>query len=168
MKKFSVICADGHDFEGWFADKDSLEKQITMKLVECPFCGIPDVKKALSAPNLSTPKTQKRASESLSLPSPQDEAPSAAPVPAPPPPSVAGPQAMPSVTAMRMMLKQLHQTVQTEFKDVGTDFADTARKMHLGEAEPENIRGHCTDEERQELYDEGIEVGVLPDLPPEN
>lgn len=49
--------------------------------------------------------------------------------------------------------------------DVGSRFADEARKIHYGEAEERSIRGQATPQETQELVDEG--VAVMPLLLPE-
>jgi len=53
-----------------------------------------------------------------------------------------------------------HVVANTE--DVGDSFPEEARKMHYGEAEQRNIRGHATPEETEELMDEGIAVMPLP------
>jgi hypothetical protein len=53
-----------------------------------------------------------------------------------------------------------HVVANTE--DVGDSFPEEARKMHYGEAEQRNIRGHATPEETEELIDEGIAVMPLP------
>ena len=53
-----------------------------------------------------------------------------------------------------------HVVANTE--DVGNSFPEEARKMHYGEAEQRNIRGHATHEETEELIDEGIAVMPLP------
>ena len=53
-----------------------------------------------------------------------------------------------------------HVVANTE--DVGSQFADEARKMHYGETEQRNIRGQATPEETQELLEEGIQVMPLP------
>jgi hypothetical protein len=47
-------------------------------------------------------------------------------------------------------------------EDVGTRFAEEARRIHYGETERKAIRGQTTPEERAELADEGIEVFTLP------
>ena len=50
-------------------------------------------------------------------------------------------------------------------EDVGSSFPEEARKMHYGETEARNIRGHATPEETEELIEEGIAVMplLLPD-----
>jgi hypothetical protein len=45
--------------------------------------------------------------------------------------------------------------------DVGTQFADEARKMHYGETQERNIRGQVSAEESMELLEEGIPVMPL-------
>ena len=54
--------------------------------------------------------------------------------------------------------------VMAHTEDVGTQFADEARKMHYGEAQERGIRGQVTREETEALLDEGIEVLALPML----
>ena len=60
MKKFALICENSHEFEGWFARADAVKEQAAKGLIDCPYCGSLEVKKQLSAPNLSTPKTKAR------------------------------------------------------------------------------------------------------------
>ena len=56
--------------------------------------------------------------------------------------------------------------IQTEMlKDsrwVGDDFAETARAMHSGEIEPEQVHGRATPEQAQSLVEEGVPVAPLP------
>jgi hypothetical protein len=53
-----------------------------------------------------------------------------------------------------------HVVANTE--DVGDRFPEEARKMHYGEAEARDIRGHATPDETEALIDEGIPVMSLP------
>ena len=53
-----------------------------------------------------------------------------------------------------------HVLAHTE--DVGSDFAEEARKIHYGEAKERHIRGQASLEETQSLIEEGIEVMPLP------
>ena len=52
--------------------------------------------------------------------------------------------------------------VMANTEDVGTQFAEEARKIHYGEREERNIRGQATREETEALIDEGIDVMPLP------
>ena len=83
------------------------------------------------------------------------------------------PERMPEKVAEQMAemmseLRQLQRKIRSECRDVGNDFAEEARKMHYGEAEPEGIYGHATAKERAELDDEGIDIVELPLLPLDN
>ena len=49
-------------------------------------------------------------------------------------------------------------------EDMGTRFADEARRMHYGEVEARSIRGQASAREAVELLEEGIEVIPLPML----
>jgi hypothetical protein len=53
-----------------------------------------------------------------------------------------------------------HLLANTE--DVGERFADEARRIHYGEAPERGIRGQASEQEREALRDEGIEVMPLP------
>ncbi|HJP69835.1 MAG TPA: DUF1178 family protein [Sphingomicrobium sp.] len=45
---------------------------------------------------------------------------------------------------------------------VGDQFADTARAMHAGEIEREQVHGSATLEQAKSLVDDGIPVAPLP------
>jgi len=45
---------------------------------------------------------------------------------------------------------------------VGDEFADTARAMHSGDVEPEQVHGNATLEQAKSLADDGIPVAPLP------
>ena len=50
-------------------------------------------------------------------------------------------------------------------EDVGTAFAEEARRIHYQEAPERNIRGQTTQDEAESLREEGIQVFALPALP---
>ncbi len=62
-------------------------------------------------------------------------------------------------------LRQLRQKIIKECRDVGDNFAEEARKIHYGEAEAEGIYGQTTQDEREALKDEGIEIFDMPWAP---
>lgn len=67
-----------------------------------------------------------------------------------------------------MALRQIQKKIETDFTNVGDRFAEEVRNIHHGVSEEKNIFGTCTDEERSELSDEGVEITALPWLPPEH
>ena len=155
MKVLDLRCGAGHGFEGWFASEDDYGSQQERGLVDCPVCGNGDVTRLPSAPRLNL--SGARAPESV--PAPESER-----TPASPPPPVAD-LAMHGSAAQRFVqaVAELLQGTQ----DVGVRFAEEARRIHYGESDAKSIRGQATQEEREALADEGIEVFALPaGLPP--
>ena len=166
MIKYQLICDKSHEFEGWFGNSATFESQQESGLLTCPVCGSADVRRALMAPNLASPKTRKT---DLA-----EQQPSAQPEPQPQPqaPQQAS-AALPPAAARKMQelmseMRALQTKIREECRDVGNDFADQARKIHYGEVEPEGIYGQATAEEREALDEEGIEIMDMPWLPKDN
>jgi hypothetical protein len=53
MIHFSLRCAKGHEFEGWFRDGATYDKQAKGGKIACPECGATKVEKAPMAPRVS-------------------------------------------------------------------------------------------------------------------
>jgi hypothetical protein len=77
-------------------------------------------------------------------------------------------EASPAVSPaqMRAALTELRRQVETNCDYVGPRFAEEARRIHYGEADPRGIYGEATSEESRELADEGIKVGRVPWITP--
>ena len=166
MIKYQLICDKSHEFEGWFGDSAAFKSQQDSGFLTCPVCGSADVRRALMAPNLASPKTRKT---DLA-----EQQPSAQPQPQPQPqaPQQAS-AALPPAAARKMQelmseMRALQTKIRKECRDVGNDFAEEARKIHYGEVEPEGIYGQATAEEREALDEEGIEIMDMPWLPKDN
>ena len=157
MIKYQLICDEEHEFEGWFGDSAAFESQQGSGLLSCPVCGSGTVRRALMAPNLASPKTRKSAPEPVR---PADQTPPAA--------AALPPEAARRMQALLTEMRALQTRIKDECRDVGSDFAEEARKIHYGEAEPEGIYGHATAEEREALDGEGIDVLDMPWLPKDN
>jgi hypothetical protein len=52
--------------------------------------------------------------------------------------------------------------VKTNFEDVGERFTDEAIAMYHGDADPRNIYGKITKEDKERLEEEGIPATVIP------
>ena len=142
------------------------QSQLTRGLVECPMCADKAVVKLPSAPRLnfgghSPPAVS---SDSASSSPPLGEA--IAAVGAAPATSLTTMvdhplQVGPSFKQQAAFLNAVrHVLANTE--DVGERFANQARAMHYGDAEPRSIRGQATQREAVELIEEGIDVMALP------
>ena len=158
MKVLDLRCAAGHGFEGWFASEDDLQSQIDRGLVQCPVCGDASVARLPSAPRLNL----SGAREPAAAPA-RASAPAAADAPA-----AAVDTAPQGDGAVRRFVEAVAEILNGT-EDVGTRFAEEARRIHYGEIEAKGIRGQATVEEREALADEGIEVFTLPaGLPPKS
>ena len=175
MIKYQLICDQNHEFEGWFQGSAAFDEQAANGLLCCPLCDSDQVKRALMTPNLASPKQRKSATLSASDNLPAAEP--AASVSAPSASSRAGHTATsdraPVIQAEQVQafgtalaeLRQLRQKIVKDCRDVGDNFAEEARKIHYGEAEAEGIYGQATQEERESLKDEGIEIFNMPWVP---
>lgn len=161
MIVFDIACEQGHVFEAWFGSSEDYEGQRSRGLVACPICGSTSIEKAVMAPRVGRKGNQQ-----------PDSAPSSLPAPPPPPASVPMTNDGPSPDQIKAMATALAKAQREMLKDsrwVGTDFAEKARAMHLGETERASIHGQTTVEEARALLDEGIAVAPLPFpvVPPE-
>ena len=177
MIKYQLICDLSHEFEGWFQNSASFDAQNQSELITCPVCGSANVRRALMTPNLASPKRRRRPSaDNISNTNASIADINGKPSSSSNQTNSLGSRdvasgASPSVTEIgeaMAQLRQLQRKIKAEYRDVGTEFAAEARKIHYGERAPENIYGHSTDEEREALLDEGIDVVAMPWVPPEH
>ncbi|TAJ40164.1 MAG: DUF1178 family protein [Reyranella sp.] len=159
MILYRLRCAKGHEFDSWFKDGKTYERQEKRSLIGCPACGSAKVVRAPMAPRIG--KGGQGRGERVEAPV---EAPTqTAPAPAPDPQMAALAQAIPK--EMRETLLKLREQVEKNLEPVGEKFAEEARKIHYGESDKRGIYGQTTDEEAEALADEGIEFGRLPWIP---
>ena len=156
MKVLDLRCGAGHTFEGWFASEDDYGSQRERGLLDCPVCGNAEVLRLPSAPRLNL--SGARAPE-----------PAPAPAPAGEPAGGAAPAQVTQLavhgSAVQRFVEAVAELLQNT-QDVGSRFAEEARRIHYGESEAKAIRGQTTPQEREALADEGIEVFTLPGGPP--
>jgi hypothetical protein len=61
MILFTLRCAGGHEFAGWFRDGDTFEAQQKAGEIACPECGDVAIEKAVMAPRLGRSRDDNRA-----------------------------------------------------------------------------------------------------------
>jgi hypothetical protein len=169
MKVLDLQCRFGHSFEGWFGSQADYDAQRERGLVTCPVCSDSEITKMLSAPRLNlghgtapvlppgqgggpeagagaSAKVSEARSEvaALAVPAAQTEL------------------AQTSLQQIQAAMVNMVRHVMANTEDVGSQFAEEARKIHYGESEERNIRGQATREETEALIDEGIDVMALP------
>jgi hypothetical protein len=62
-------------------------------------------------------------------------------------------------------LRDLRKAVEENCDYVGDRFAEEARRIHYGETDPRGIYGETTNQEAEELRDEGVTFQRIPWLP---
>ena len=144
MIKFSLVCSNDHEFEGWFGSSKEFEQQQKRGIVLCPVCSDTAVTKSLMAPRVSG--TKKSSDETVPM----------AQMPTP-----AVPQ------EMMDQLRKFKKHIEENAENVGERFPEEARKIHYGEVEARGIYGKATPEEATNLAEEGVNVMPIPDLPEE-
>ncbi len=155
MIRFSLRCDNDHQFESWFKDSTAFDKMIDAELVECPTCGDSRISKALMTPAVAKAPGVKGRAE-------------AKPAKAPPAkPPVDGPRhaSGPMPAQVMALLQRMRQEIEANCDYVGEDFAKEARRIHEGEVEARGIYGEASDEEAEELRDDGIDIARLPWVP---
>ena len=166
MILYRLRCSKGHEFESWFKDSKTYERQEKRSLIGCAVCGDSRVARALMAPRLGTKGNEKTAVVT-------SEAPAALPAPSPTPQQqqmAALAKHMPkemreTLLKLREALMKVRTEVEKNCEHVGDKFAEEARKIHYGESDKRGIYGETSDEEAEALADEGIEFGRLPWIP---
>lgn len=133
MIVFDLECLNGHTFEGWFEDKEDLEKQQEKGILTCPVCETTSVVQKLHriAIKKSSGATTQKALQA-------------------------------SQEAMTELTEKVAEYVEKNYENVGADFTKQALKMHYGAQEYRNIRGVTTKEEDKVLTKEGVPVFRVP------
>ena len=172
LKVFDLCCEHEHAFEGWFASADDFEHQRETGLLECPMCGSRQVRKLLSAPrlNLSHAGEAEGRRGGGAEAGPEGRAAGAAGERDRGQKGQEVPSSGPHGSAEQMrelqgaLMRGLRKLVEST-EDVGSRFAEEARRIHFREAPARAIRGTATTRETAELREEDIEVMTVP-LPP--
>lgn len=132
MIRFTLHCAEGHDFESWFASGAAFDDLAARGLLACAICGGSKVEKALMAPAVaSAPAVPDRP---LSTPAnPVEEA-----------------------------LAALRREIEANSEYVGMNFVTEARRIHAGNAPERAIHGEAKPDEARKLIEDGVPVAPLP------
>lgn len=145
MIVFDLLCAEGHRFEGWFGSAGEFASQNARQLVACPSCGSARIERVPSASRVNFGA----------------QAPAAGPQPAKTPDM----EGKDPFAIAQMLYSRMLDELLSKSEDVGKKFPEEARRIYYEEVPARAIRGQATQEEHDELVDEGIPVARLP-LPP--
>src|SRR6478609_9308181 len=138
MIVFDLLCASGHRFEGWFGSKADFTSQKKRSLLSCPTCGSVEIQRVPSATRANLGAE--------------------APKPAPQGAKTPDMEGKDPFAIAQMLYSRMLDDLLTKTEDVGRQFPAKARDIFYERAPGRAIRGQATDEEHQELVDEGIPV----------
>ena len=137
MIVYQLACGEGHFFEGWFASSEACDQQAATGQLQCPACASAEVRKLPSAPYVKG-----------AIETGVDTAAQAA-------------------RRRGEALKSLRHFIFANTENVGSRFAEVARRMHYEEEAARNIRGQVTSDEAAALHEEGVPVlAVSPEVSP--
>jgi hypothetical protein len=143
--RYSLSCANGHAFDGWFRSSGDYDLQAERGLLDCPVCGAHKVEKALMAPSVATSSVA----------------------------AAAEPKATEAVVLgerearLREMFRMVREEVTKNAENVGPRFAEVARQMHDGDIEKSSVYGVASADEVRALAEDGVDFHPLPPLPDE-
>ena len=143
---YDLSCDNNHRFEGWFRSADDFESQLERHLVRCPQCDSPTTRRIPSAVAIGGHHDRKEQGDNSALPEAKG----------------ATTALMPAGAQFASAYRQLIQAIVNTSEDVGTSFAEEARKIHYNEAPERSIRGQASPDECDALRDEGIDILHLP------
>jgi hypothetical protein len=146
MIVFDLLCAQGHRFEGWFGSAGDFQSQKGRGLLACPTCGAAQVERVPSASRVN-----------LGAPAPA----------ARPPQKTPDMEGKDPFAIAQMLYSRMVDELLTKTEDVGSTFPAEARRIFYKEAPARAIRGQATEQEHQDLVEEGIPVARLPVPPPD-
>ena len=133
MIKYNLKCSNKHEFESWFADSKEFEKLKIKKMIECSYCGTKAIEKSIMSPNILSNEEKKNISESTK-----------------------------NIKKIKDDLLKMRNFVEKNFEYVGNDFPREVRNIYYDKRKNKNIYGKASEEETEELKEEGIELTSIP------
>ncbi len=161
MILYDIKCRKDHVFETWFRDSAAYDEQVAAGAIACPTCGSRKIEKALMAPRLAKGGRDRDARGDARGDAARRNA-------------EGGPGGKMATRAVKEtaesaelmgQLRTLRQKVEENCDYVGGNFAEEARKIHYGEEDPRNIYGETSDEQAEELHEEGVTFNRIPWAP---
>ena len=139
MIKYILKCKNKHEFESWFSDSEEFDKLDKKNLLECIYCSSKKISKSIMAPMVSVEKREANLSKIDKI-----------------------------MMEEKKKLTKLRNYVEKNFEYVGKDFSKKVREIYYDKKNNKSIYGTTTDQERQDLEEEGIDLMSVPWLEKEN
>ncbi|MDC0093050.1 DUF1178 family protein [Alphaproteobacteria bacterium] len=145
LKCKSLCCVEQNNFDGWFQNIETFEKQMNLGLISCPICGDENIEKLLTTPSLKKIQNTNNTNNKEKIYK-----------------DAFGNQKAEKITTI---LRSIKKQMKKNSTFVGDEFVKKARSMNEGLIEEKSIYGHGTKEEIEELRDEGVDVINMPWTP---
>ena len=133
MIKYNLKCNNKHEFESWFSNSNEFEKLKSKNLIECIYCKSKQVDKSIMSPIVLNKDEKIKKDKSLE-----------------------------NFKKVKKELLKMRKFVEKNFENVGKDFPQEVRNVYYNKRENKNIYGHTTQEEAEELKEEGIDIASIP------
>ena len=134
MIKYNLKCENKHEFESWFSESKEFDRLKKKKLIECIFCRSKKVEKSIMAPSIANTKSLNNQKQISSL----------------------------EMKKFKKDLIKLRKFVENNFEYVEKNFASKVREVYYDKNSKKNIYGSATNEEKEELKEEGIDLVNIP------
>jgi len=138
MILYRLRCNQGHNFDAWFLNSVTYDSQQVSGDVSCPHCGTTDVAKAPMAPNIARGRSREKGGDAAEH------------------------RAHEVAEKILEAVDGLRREVEDNCDYVGDEFAEEARRIHYGETDERGIYGEATEDEAEELDEEGVDFFRLP------
>jgi len=133
MIKYNLKCKKNHEFESWFSNSKEYEKLKRKKLIECIFCKSLEVEKTIMSPRIVNSK------------------------------KISNTEVMEKeLKKIKKDLINIKKFVKQNFEFVGDRFSKEVKNMYYDKKNNKNIYGTATEQEKEELQNEGIELTTIP------
>lgn len=140
MIKYNLKCKHKHEFESWFSDSREFDRLKNKNLIECIYCQTKSIEKSIMAPRVANSHTQDKRKQLSNI----------------------------EMKNFKKDLLKLRKFVEKNFEYVEHNFANKIREVYYDKKNKKNIYGTTTDEEREELKEEGIDLVNIPWVEKEN
>ena len=140
MIKYNLKCKNKHEFESWFSNSKEYEKLKKKKLLECIYCKSIQIEKSIMSPRVLNKRI-------LSKKYKNDKK---------------------EIEKIKNNLQNIRNFVETNFEYVGDKFAKKVKDIYYDKKTDKKIYGTTTQEEREELKEEGIDLVSIPWIKKDN
>ena len=134
MIKYNIKCHNNHEFESWFPNSKEFDNLRKKNLLECIFCSSKKIDKSIMSPMVSGLKKNNEDLKTLTK----------------------------ELKNEKNKLLKIRNFVENNFENVGKNFSKKVREIYYDKKSKKTIYGTTTEEEREELKEEGIDLFSIP------